>query len=323
MKLKCSYKDCQEDWDENQPVCLCGEVDYKKCQNYVYTQETGNTQDVDEIKKNLAYTLPWNGSAMGSLDTQFLTIKRPPTVIGVVGHSKTGKTTLLACLYMLLRNGKKIDGYEFCGSYTLIGWEKISHFLKLNSNKKLSFPPHTSANMNRVPGLLHLKLKDIHGIIQDVLFTDAPGEWFSEWAKTADSETGKGARWIDENADAYILIADTNSFKENTGSARHALMQIIERIKNTHNKRPTALIWTKSDVDIEGFIKERITSQVKSHLPDIDDYNVAVINRSSENDLDNILSAISNLLKNKSSRLNNIADIEPKDNEDFFFNLRR
>jgi len=320
--MKCQYPDCQEDWNEQNPSCLCGEPDYKNCENYIGgTAEVGSAT-VQGTTSEEEKTIAWSGSAMGSIDLEFISAKRQPFVIGVIGQSKTGKTTLLATLYMLLRGGKMIGKYQFAGSYTLLGWEKLAHFLTFNSHKKISFPPHTSANMARVPGLLHILLKDQNGIYKDLIFTDAPGEWFTEWAKSADSHASIGAKWIDETAGAFILIADCGAFKASLGKERHSLMQIIERMKNTHQNRPVALAWTKSDYDFEEDIKVLMSNKVKNQLPGISTYNIAVVNRKSDDNLNDILKLVENLLLEGEVHRNLIKPIAVKNEDDLFFTIR-
>lgn len=322
-QIYCSYQDCQEDWNEKKPACLCGESDYKKCGNYLGRQD--KTETVHESSAETAsedVALPWSSSSLGSTDLEYISALQHPYIIGVIGQAKSGKTTFLATLYMLLRSGKTIEGYTFAGSYTLLGWEKIAQFLTFNTHKKISFPPHTSANMARVPGLLHLLLKDEDGIYKDIILTDAPGEWFTEWAKSADGHAAIGAKWIDDAADAFIIVADCSAFKANAGKERHALLQIVERMKNTHNQRPIALAWTKSDHDLSQEIKERIGSKVAGQLPNVKPYKLAVINRKSDKEIDDILVLIRGLLAESQHKRNIVAPLVIKSEDDFFFTIR-
>lgn len=322
-KVNCRYSDCQEDWKEQNPTCLCGETDYKKCENYIGGQEEKAVPTEvpnDEVTKDIV--IPWSSTSLGSTDLEYISAIQHPYIIGVIGQAKSGKTTFLATLYMLLRNGKTIGNYTFAGSYTLLGWEKIAQFLTFNTHKKISFPPHTSANMARVPGLLHLLFKDENDVYKDVILTDAPGEWFTEWAKSAEDHAAIGAKWIDDAADAFIMVADCTAFKTNVGKERHALMQIVDRIKNTHNKRPIALAWTKSDQDLSQEIKERIFAKVAGQLPNIKAYELAVINRKSDKDIDDILVLIGNLLEESHGARNILKEIPIKSEEDFFFTIR-
>jgi len=321
-KINCSYSDCQEDWNEKKPACLCGEADYTKCSNYLGIQEK-TVEPAESIPEETAdHALPWSSSSLGSTDLEFISSVRHPFLIGVIGQAKSGKTTLLATLYMLLRSGKTIEGYTFAGSFTLLGWEKIAQFLTFNTHKKISFPPHTSANMTRVPGLLHLLFKDEQGVYQDLILTDAPGEWFTDWAKASEDHAAVGAKWIDEAADAFIMVADCMGFKLNIGKERQSMMQIVERMKNTNNHRPVALAWTKSDQDLSKDIKDRMTEKVAAQLSVVSSYNIAVINRKSDKEVDDILVLVGQLLKRGQNKRNQISALPIKSEKDFFFTIR-
>jgi hypothetical protein len=163
-KIYCIEPNCQEYWDEENPDCKCGETNYKeKCQNYRGNKNTeGGVVETTVINQDIL-PLSWHANAMGVLDIGWLSAKKQPLIIGVIGQSQAGKTTLLATLYMLLRSGQNIGGYTFAGSYTLLGWEKIAEPMSFHTHKKVHFPPHTSSNAARLPGLLHLLLKDKNG----------------------------------------------------------------------------------------------------------------------------------------------------------------
>lgn len=321
-QLKCKCEDCQADWSSENPSCLYGERNHKKCENFIAVEEDREDKIIENGITKEDFSIPWHGNTMGVLDLAFTTSQKRPIIIGVIGPAKSGKTTLLATLYMLLRKGKMIGDFQFAGSYTLLGWEKIAQSFTLNKNKKLTFPPHTSSNMARIPGLLHLTLKDKLGIYQDLIFTDAPGEWFKEWALSPDSDESKGARWIDDAADAFILIADCALFKKEIGKARMNLMDIVSRMKNTYRQRPIAMAWTKSDNELDGDIKLAITDKVRTKLSNVKPYDVAVINHTEEILLDNILNLVNYLLIEKHQKRNNIPKISIKKEDDFFFIIR-
>src|SRR3546814_9648075 len=104
----------------------------------------------------------------------------PVVLIGVAGVASAGKTTFLATLYCLLKHGYKIGNYQFSGSLTLTGWENIAWYLSWNTHNDIQFPPHTSSNAGRIPGLLHISLRNEKGEKKEMIFTDAPGEWFGD-----------------------------------------------------------------------------------------------------------------------------------------------
>ena len=99
-------------------------------------------------------------------------------------------------------------------------------------------------------------------------------------------------------------------------------MQIVERMNNTHQNRSTALVWTKSDIAISEEIKNRITNNIKTNLPNVKSYDVAVVNRKSDDEVNNILKILCDLLNHKFYKLNHKPDIEIKNLDDFFFAIR-
>lgn len=319
----CQDKDCETYWDEENPEsnCQCGNPNYKKCEYYI-GERTGESEEpsANEVDTETLF-LPWHSNAMGSLDAEWINSKRQPFIIGVVGNAEAGKSTLLANLYMLMRNGKNIGDYAFSGSYTLLGWERLAHFLSFHTHKRVSFPPHTSSNNARIPGLLHLLLKDKNGQFQDVLFTDAPGEWFTNWSDIADADESKGAKWINENADAFIIVADSKAFNESQSKAR-PLFRIVSRMRDTHNMRPTALVWAKSDISIDAQIKAVISEKIITQLPNTQTYDVAVINHDSEDLSLNVLKLVNQLLTEQYDKKNELPEIAISNPNDFFFTIR-
>lgn len=324
--MNCSFEQCNTDWNEENPECLCGLPDYKKCENFLKANSTSTEQEI-ALPTSAGELLPiaWNGQGMGVHDKGLISQQRLPFMVGVVGKAEAGKTTLLAVLYALLRKGNAIGNFQFAGSYTLLGWEKIVENLTFHARKPLSFPPHTSSNNSvRIPSLLHLLLKNrANEAYQNVLFTDASGEWFTNWAENAEGEGAKGAKWIDENADVFMLVADTKAFVEEFGTARHELNKIAQRLKNNLHGRPVALVWAKADV---GFSQEKKTDIIKGlqkHLPHLKTFDMAVGNYPENSDLiTNILDIVNYLLTANAQKRNELPPIEVKNQDDFFFAIR-
>jgi Double-GTPase 2 len=85
----------------------------------------------------------WTSFALGMDDVaKFATRSRVATV-ALIGASNAGKTSFLATLYLLLLNGKTVDGYKFAGSFTLGGWEILANKMRWSVNEPPSFPDHT------------------------------------------------------------------------------------------------------------------------------------------------------------------------------------
>ena len=224
--------------------CNSGFVDVSECPHLREENTDGATQlAVDDEK------FPWTGRPFGLTDVRFLTAVGRPHVVGIAGFADAGKTTLLGMLFLMLYRGHRIvEDASFAGSFTLHGWENIARYLQHNSDGPIQFPPHTTAG-GRLPGLLHLRFRLKGQTTRDVIFCDAPGEWFANWTENADAENAAGARWIATNADRLIIIADTASLTgTESGPARKNLEFLIRRVQSNVRNDAVALVWTKSDL---------------------------------------------------------------------------
>lgn len=256
--------------------CDLGHTDISKCPVWhgAKLSDAADENLSDEI------LMPWSGSAFGLADLGFVSGRRKPIVIGVVGPQNAGKTTLLAAWYLLLGRGiASIEGELFAGSYTLSGWEAVASSMRWAPGQSPRFPAHTTSRGGRAPGLLHLTFRSKKdGRAVDYLFTDAPGEWFQRWAINTDSEEGAGARWVSDNADAFMIVADREALAgESMGAARGSLQRIAKRLGAERGNRPVSLVWSKSDVDIPPEMEEAIRSAVIDAMPDAAEHSVSVV----------------------------------------------
>lgn len=256
--------------------CDLGHTDLSKCPIWHGAKVT-DAADQDLSDEML---MPWSGSAFGLSDLGFVSGRGKPIVIGVVGPQNAGKTTLLAAWYLLLGRGlANTEGRPFAGSYTLLGWEAVASSMRWAPGQSPRFPPHTTSRGGRAPGLLHLTFSDENnGRTADFLFTDAPGEWFQRWAINRDSDEGAGARWVSDNADAFIIVADREALAgESMGAARGSLQRIARRLGAERGDRPVALVWTKSDVNIPPEMEEAVRGAVIDVMPDAAEHSVSVV----------------------------------------------
>ena len=255
--------------------CALGHTDLSKCPNW-----RGATQ-TDQASENISgeVLLPWSGSAFGLADLGFVSGRMRPIVVGVVGPQNAGKTTLLGAWYLLLGRGlADLGGNVFAGSYTLSGWEAVAGAMRWSSGQAPSFPPHTTSRGGRAPGLLHLTFRDTaYGHPVDFLFTDAPGEWFQKWALNAESPEGAGARWVSDNADVFLVVADREALSgESMGSARSSLQLIARRLGAEYRGRPVALVWTKADVPIAPDMADTVRKAITQAMPRAEEYSVSI-----------------------------------------------
>jgi hypothetical protein len=261
MAGKCSQSTCYPD-ETGCNVEGCANV--KDCKYYdktVTKNEIQSSTPTDE-----SYRIPWTGNSFGLTDLNFLTASSKTILIGITGVASAGKTTFLASLYCLLRHGRKIGDYSFASSLTLNGWEDIAWYLSWKENGNIQFPPHTANNAGRVPGLLHLALKNSLGEKTDLVFTDAPGEWFDHWRNNVNSENAKGAKWIHDNSDAFLLFADCEMLVgTKRGQAKLQINSVADRLFENIEARPIGLVWSKSDCKIPTSTKEQILEHLEQN----------------------------------------------------------
>ena len=260
MAGNCSQPKC---YPEDSGCNIEGCINLSDCK--YYGQKNVPKKEDKQDLENEGHRISWTGNTMGLYDLNFLTASRKPILIGVTGVASAGKTTFLATLYCLIRQGAEIGEYSFAGSLTLNGWEDIAWYLSWKSNAEIQFPDHTTNNSGRVPGLLHLSLKNKADKNIDLILTDAPGEWFDHWSNNINSENAIGAQWIYENCDGFLLIADSDMLSgSQRGNAKRQLKQVADRLIENINDRPIGLIWSKSDLELTHQTKEQIIKHIEA-----------------------------------------------------------
>lgn len=319
MAGKCSKQSC---FPEETGCNIEGHLNINNCQFFDNSKDT----EIDVLDDNLdSIRIAWTGSSFGLTDLNFLTASTRPIVVAIAGVASAGKTTFLASLYCLIRKGFKIGDYHFSGSLTLSGWEDIAWYLSWTEKGTTQFPPHTTSNSGRVPGLLHLSLKNANNDEVDIVFTDAPGEWFDEWRTNINSDSATGAKWIHQHSDAFLIFADCEMLAESSrGLAINQVTSVADRITENISKRPLGLIWSKSDVKIKQITRDRISNHlIKSNLTHFKDFEVSV-----EAGTDNafhlaILDSIDWIISSINNNRNDELIISSMAPEDMFLSKRR
>ena len=321
MAGNCSKEDCYpEETGCNYEGC---EV-LKECPHYKKTSTMETIESNEEIDSNYFLRIPWTGNTFGLQDLNFLSSTSKVTLIGITGVASAGKTTFLATLYCLLRNGHKIGDYHFSGSLTLNGWENIAWYLSWKHNNNIQFPPHTSGNSGRVPGLLHLSLRNSAGEKKEIVFTDAPGEWFDSWTINQNDPNAEGANWIHKNADAFLLFSDCEMLAgEGLGKARRQIRQVSDRIKQNLGSRPFGLIWSKSDIELDEETAQQISGYItNSDLDSYSEFKTSVHEGINGVFYENILQSISWLLETLSKQVNKLPAVDQQCADDMFLSKR-
>jgi hypothetical protein len=321
MAGRCKHPGCPD--PDNIGCNVEGHANIHDCPNYVL--EKSDTEEIQPEEENY-YRLPWTGNSLGLIDLNYLTASSKPILIGVAGVASAGKTTFLASLYCLLRNGERIGNYSFAGSLTLIGWENISWYLSWKDNGNIQFPPHTTNNSGRLPGLLHLTVKNEEGDKIDLVFTDAPGEWFDHWRMNVNNENAKGAKWIHDNCDAFLLFADCEMLSptcSKRGIAKQQLNSVADRIFEKLEDRPFGLVWSKSDISIPVETKKQIRTHFDLNpIPHFSEFETSVKEGEERLYHKNICSSIYWIMDNLQNNKNHKPSIVSHKPQDMFLSKR-
>lgn len=266
MSDRCTNQNCFVHEGE---TCHLGEMAHTQCASWSAT--TPETEADAAIPAATSARVPWSGSALGLADIANLSPRGRSILIGVLGAHDAGKTTLLTGNYLQLLLGESLADARFAGSRTLGAWESLAAWTRFDdAARPPSFPPHTPRGTGRVPGLLHVALRNAEGEFRDVLLTDAPGEWFTRWAVKEDAPEAEGARWLVRNADAFLVFADCKRLADSNntrGTTRDELLQLLERLGNHVADRPTALVWAKDDIKPNADIRTAILRVLAKQIP--------------------------------------------------------
>lgn len=271
---ECSHDDCFAP----ELKCHRGEEHYTKCPKWEDNRKESRDDEVVNEEKDSGL-LPWSGISFGKSDLQHLVARGHPYLVGLVGLHNAGKTTMLTLLYLQLLRGQNIPERKFGGSYTLGGWEQRAHYLRLPPDGRGDgFPPHTSLNVEeREEALLHLALRRENDRLQDVLVSDAPGEWFKKWAINRETPLAKGARWLVNNARGFVLLIDSAALAgEEKGTARSRHLSLIERLGHEADNRPVAVVWSKADVEVPQGMRKTLRKAVRNKIGNMREFAVSV-----------------------------------------------
>lgn len=261
---KCSNPECGI---EDGISCEKGYLNASDCECFIKTDGTDEPL-IDDTSKP-SYKVFWSGIHLGFKGLQKLSDIRKPLIIGIVGPAEAGKTTLLLSLYLQILNGKKLSFGDFWASYTLESWEALAKNSRFSSPlSSPDFPPRTPRGDARTPGFLHLSFRDKNDVIRDLIFIDAPGEWFNQWA--TNPQLAKGADWVITNSDLLIITSDSEKLSHKDakirGSTRHDISSIFDRLRDYQYAKHVALVWTKAEADnnVSKTIRDLIIRNLKS-----------------------------------------------------------
>jgi hypothetical protein len=314
----CSIENCYPDIR-----CSKGKTYKKDCTHWTSDNIESKTKEEFDVLEGNSHLLSWSGNSMGMDDINVLTERTNSILFGSIGGANSGKTTFLGLLYLLLSDGQFIENWNFSNSYSILGWEYIANYLRYQSGSKSEFPPHTSSFGGRDVGLLHLGLINNLSLF-DTMFTDVPGEWFTNWSSDVSGVGTGNANWINENSRGFFLFIDCEALVEEPGKYRLKTRSLINRLSNDLKGRPVAIIWSKADFfdKINDSVK-RIISRELEKIPNKEEFKVSIHHGKGNSYHKNILKSVSWLLEKIISRNETLEfEFSSSESNDFFISYR-
>lgn len=133
----------------------------------------------------------YSGQALTVSEATGVLVSDNAEVVVLIGEVDAGKTTLLASTYEQLIAGR-LDGWQFAGSSSLLGFESRSYLATAASGRSTEDTAHTSRSTEQL--LLHLAVRDDKGATRQLLLADVSGEH------------AKGLRLFDDPGDYAVLL---------------------------------------------------------------------------------------------------------------------
>ena len=304
--------------------CEQGYPDPRTCPNYQGVTRTAATDDGGSAED--VHLVPWTGNSLGSRGLSFVAARGATQLLGVVGLNDAGKSTFLLMLYLLLSRGHGLRTGSFAGSFTLGGWDHLARRMRLTSPEQPRFPPHTPIGAGRHPGMLHLRLRLAEGGMTDLLLTDASGEWFREWTIDAKGPAAEGARWIVDQADAFLLFVDCARLSGEPRSVAApfaSTLRLAERLRDHANGRRVGIVWAKADQVPLPEVRRRLEEQFARFFPGHASFEVTVeaVRDQASDRLVQYLNAVDWMAEPRTGGLR-LPDLAPGA-EDLFFRIGR
>lgn len=144
------------------------------------------------------------GYEIGVAETEDITLRWPTQLIVLAGAEGSGKTTMLAAFYEHLGRGS-FAGFDFAGSRSLLGFEKICHANRVISGG--SRPTTERTVPSDEAAYYHLALRETSGKRRrrEVLLSALSGELY-RWARNSREECEKLT--FLRRANAIVVLVD-------------------------------------------------------------------------------------------------------------------
>ncbi len=249
---------CDEGW--NNPL---------KCPHF---ESQSAAETPNHARDANTYIVPWTGNKLGIHSLSLVCERSSARILGLIGLPSAGKTTFLMMLYLMLSHGHSLKSGRFAGSLTLEAWEALARRARRERPDPPHFPPHTPFGQHDEPGLLHLALRTPERRLQEVVLSDASGEWFQHWTDDPDLPEAEGARWIIKNASACLLFIDCARLAEEEAGdvSRYVLLiqKLTRRLADHIGHRRLVVLWAKADCRMLDSFRIRIENVLSGLFPD-------------------------------------------------------
>jgi hypothetical protein len=200
---------------------------------------------------------PWKGRHLNLLEADQLLQRSPARVIAVLGPYDAGKTCLLASFFLQLASGQRGPfPYRFASSRTLYGFQDLIDRANRWSGKEgEEIVGHTPKEETEHPGqFLHLGVRPSNASDDrhlDLLLSDVPGEWFTEWTSRTDDEARRRLGFI-QRSDGFVVVVDAAALLETSGAKMDAnvgrlLRRLVSELQQRQKARALALVFSKFD----------------------------------------------------------------------------
>lgn len=245
----------------NAPVqrCIDG-LSLEECPNFIVGAEPYDAPDnavAADNEPEATAKVGRGGEALSMGEANVCMLSIPAacslSLVSLVGVPESGKTTLLASMYEIVRRGLATD-ICFAGSETIRGFEERCHLSRLASMRASPDTPHTAMELR----LLHLGVvTEQTGGRRELFLADRRGEQFQG---LLDRPTLSDNFPEVKRGDSVAFLLDGKHLID--GSKREAAIAQVLRLSLALNgviarSRAVQLIVTKNDM-IEGHTDERL-----------------------------------------------------------------
>jgi hypothetical protein len=179
----------------------------------------------DQVERLTAVDL-FAGHEMNAGDTEDITLRWPTQLVVFAGAEGSGKTTMLAALYEHLARGS-FAGFDFAGSRSLLGFEKICHANRVISGGTSPTTERTIASDEAAYYHLALREATNERRRRQVLLSALSGELY-RWARNSREECEKLTFLKRANAIIVLVDGEKLSSKEQRVNARADAAGILD-----------------------------------------------------------------------------------------------